>query len=380
MKKLLTVFAAAALFGGVASAQEAEFDLGSQRSESQHVLKIPGERIDHQGLAINPTPHAIAVDPAGRLDISAGVAVKDRQGRFSADLDFLTLAPKGVALTIDFGAKLAAKAGVEALSGAYKLSVGKRGIAITGYDERGAFYGLQTLRQIVASPAARTGLPYVEIADYPDLRYRGVVEGFYGNPWSHEVRLSLIDLYGRLKMNSYLYGPKDDPYHSCPNWRLPYPEDEARQLKELVEACRRNRVDFVWAIHPGQDIKWNEEDYGNLVRKFNLMYDLGVRAFAIFFDDISGEGTNPERQTELLNRLDRDFVKAKGDVASLVVCPTDYTRLWANPTPQGSLVVYGKTLDPSIEVFWTGDVVCSDLTRETLDWVNSRIKIGRAHV
>ena len=374
MKKLLTVFAAAALFGGVASAQEAEFDLGSQRSESQHVLKIPGERIDHQGLAINPTPHAIAVDPAGRLDISAGVAVKDRQGRFSADLDFLTLAPKGVALTIDFGAKLAAKAGVEALSGAYKLSVGKRGIAITGYDERGAFYGLQTLRQIVASPAARTGLPYVEIADYPDLRYRGVVEGFYGNPWSHEVRLSLIDLYGRLKMNSYLYGPKDDPYHSCPNWRLPYPEDEARQLKELVEACRRNRVDFVWAIHPGQDIKWNEEDYGNLVRKFNLMYDLGVRAFAIFFDDISGEGTNPERQTELLNRLDRDFVKAKGDVASLVVCPTDYTRLWANPTPQGSLVVYGKTLDPSIEVFWTGDVVCSDLTRETLDWVNSRIK------
>ena len=40
MKKLLTVFAAAALFGGVASAQEAEFDLGSQRSESQHVLKI----------------------------------------------------------------------------------------------------------------------------------------------------------------------------------------------------------------------------------------------------------------------------------------------------------------------------------------------------
>lgn len=374
MKKLLTVFAAAALFGGVASAQEAEFDLGSQRSESQHVLKIPGERIDHQGLAINPTPHAIAVDPAGRLDISAGVAVKDRQGRFSADLDFLTLAPKGVALTIDFGAKLAAKAGVEALSGAYKLSVGKRGIAITGYDERGAFYGLQTLRQIVASPAARTGLPYVEIADYPDLRYRGVVEGFYGNPWSHEVRLSLIDLYGRLKMNSYLYGPKDDPYHSCPNWRLPYPEDEARQLKELVEACRRNRVDFVWAIHPGQDIKWNEEDYGNLVHKFNLMYDLGVRAFAIFFDDISGEGTNPERQTELLNRLDRDFVKAKGDVASLIVCPTDYTRLWANPTPQGSLVVYGKTLDPSIEVFWTGDVVCSDLTRETLEWVNSRIK------
>lgn len=146
------------------------------------------------------------------------------------------------------------------------------------------------------------------------------------------MRLSLIDFYGRNKMNCYLYGPKDDPYHSCPNWRLPYPEQEARQIRELVEACNRNRVDFVWAIHPGQDIKWNEEDYNNLVRKFEMMYDLGVRSFAIFFDDISGEGTNPVKQTELLNRLNEEFVRAKGDVAPLTVCPTDYSRLW--PTPR----------------------------------------------
>ena len=113
-------------------------------------------------------------------------------------------------------------------------------------------------------------------------------------------------------MNSYLYGPKDDPYHSCPDWRLPYPEPEARQIRELVEACRRNYVDFVWAIHPGQDIRWNEEDYRNLVRKFEWMYDLGVRAFAIFFDDISGDGTDPGRQTELLNRLRRRFRPRQG--------------------------------------------------------------------
>lgn len=104
------------------------------------------------------------------------------------------------------------------------------------------------------------------------------------------------------------------------------------------------------------------------------MYDLGVRSFAIFFDDISGEGANPVKQSELLNRLAKEFVKAKGDVTPLVMCPTDYTRLWANPKPTGSLAIFGNTLDPSINVFWTGDVVCSDLTRETLDWVNSRIK------
>lgn len=356
-------------------AQEAEFDLSSQRLEIQQVLPIPGKKIDHQGIIINPTPHKLTVDRNNMLDMTSGLVLKDKQDKFSQDLGFLTLAKKGVKLTIDFGKKAALKQGVKEVSGAYAMHIDKKGISIVGYDERGAFYGIQTLRQLMESPIAQNKqLPYLDINDYPDLPNRGVVEGFYGTPWSHQVRMSLIDFYGKFKMNTYLYGPKDDPFHSCPNWRLPYPEKEAQNIKELVEACKRNRVDFVWAIHPGQDIKWNEEDYQNLVNKFNWMYDLGVRDFAIFFDDISGEGTNPVKQTELLNRLTDEFVKVKGDVSPLTVCPTDYSKLWANPTPQGSLAIYGNTLNPDIKIFWTGDVVCSDLTPETMEWINSRIK------
>lgn len=356
-------------------AQEAEFDLSSQRLEIQQVLPVPGKKIDHQGIIINPTPHKLTVDRNNMLDMTSGLVLKDKQDKFSQDLGFLTLAKKGVKLTIDFGKKAALKQGVKEVSGAYAMHIDKKGISIVGYDERGAFYGIQTLCQLMESPIAQNKqLPYLDINDYPDLPNRGVVEGFYGTPWSHQVRMSLIDFYGKFKMNTYLYGPKDDPFHSCPNWRLPYPEKEAQNIKELVEACKRNRVDFVWAIHPGQDIKWNEEDYQNLVNKFNWMYDLGVRDFAIFFDDISGEGTNPVKQTELLNRLTDEFVKAKGDVSPLTVCPTDYSKLWANPTPQGSLAIYGNTLNPDIKVFWTGDVVCSDLTPETMEWINSRIK------
>lgn len=374
-KKLLTALAAAALMCGNLQAQEQGFDLNTQRSESQDVFMVPGQAVDHKGLIINPTPHNFNVTANKKLDISKGVKLKDAQGKFSKDLNFVNLGKAGAKLTIDFGEKVSGKQGVKNISGAYSISINDKGISIVGYDEKGAYYGIQTLRQIAESPIAAEGqLPYVEINDYPDLPYRGVVEGFYGTPWSHEVRLSLIDLYGKFKMNYYLYGPKDDIYHSCPNWRLPYPEKEAKNIKELVEACNRNRVDFVWAIHPGQDIKWNEEDYNKLVDKFNLMYDLGVRSFAIFFDDIEGEGTKPTKQTELLNRLNKDFVKVKGNVAPLIVCPTDYSKLWANPTPQGSLAIYGNTLDPSINVFWTGDAVCSDLTKETMDWMNSRIK------
>ena len=324
---------------------------------------------------INPVPHEVEMSAEdAAMDVTAGVRLIDRSGKFENYVDFLPAGDKkAVRLTVEFGQKKAAKAGVREVSGAYRLTIDGKGISILGYDERGAFYGLQTLRQIAAQ-AGDGHMPCMTVNDWPDLPARGVVEGFYGTPWSHEARLSLIDFYGRYKMNTYIYGPKDDPYHSSPDWRKPYPEDEAADIKELVEACRANYVDFVWAIHPGQDIKWNEEDYAALVAKFEDMYALGVRAFAIFFDDISGDGANPYRQVELLNRLGEEFVKVKGDVAPLIICPTDYNRSWANPTERGSLAVYGRELDPSVRVFWTGDYVCSDLTPATLEWVGTRIQ------
>lgn len=353
-----------------------DFDLTSQRGEVQEFNAVPGHKVDHQGLIINPTPQSIQRPNNGILNATGGFALNDRQQKFGRDLDFINHNAKGLPLNIDFGEKQAAKAGVKPVSGAYLLNIGPKGIDITGYDERGAFYALQTLRQILDSPVSEGGtrLPMMVINDYPEMKYRGVVEGFYGTPWSHAVRLSLLDFYGRNKLSDYLYGPKDDPYHSTPNWREPYPADQAKRISKLVEAAKRNRVNFIWAIHPGQDIKWNKEDYDNLVNKFNMMYDLGVRSFAIFFDDIDGEGTNPHRQVELLNNLTNDFVKAKGDVTNLIVCPTDYSQLWAKPGPEGPLAVYGRELNKDVEVFWTGAVVCSDLTPETLEFVDTRIQ------
>ena len=99
---------------------------------------------------------------------------------------------------------------VKPRSGAYTLTIGPRGARIHGYDERGVFYGRQTLARILESVPADS-LPCMTVNDWPEIGRRGVVEGFYGAPWSHEVRLSLIDFYGRNKLNTYIYGPQDDP-------------------------------------------------------------------------------------------------------------------------------------------------------------------------
>lgn len=251
----------------------------------------------------------------------------------------------------------------------YFLKIEKNQIVVAGHDERGLYYGLQTLSQLLTL----NKLPLCEVKDYPDVPYRGVVEGFYGTPWSHEARLRQIEFYGRNKMNVYLYGPKDDPYHSVPNWRIPYPEKEAKQLKELVDKAKDNEVIFYWAIHPGQDIKWNDEDRDLLMKKFENMYQLGVRAFAVFFDDISGEGTKAEKQAELLNYIDENFVKVKGDVAPLVMCPTEYNKSWSN-VKGGYLTTLGDKLNDGIEIMWTGDRVIACIDKQSMDFINPLLK------
>ena len=151
------VGAICALACGNLFAQETEFDLSSQRLEIQQVLPVPGEKIDHHGIIINPTPHELTVNGNGVLDITGGVVLKDKQHKFSENLDFLTLAKKGVKLTLDFGKKAARKQGIKEVSGAYAMHIDKAGISIAGYDERGAFYGIQTLRQLLESPVAQNG-------------------------------------------------------------------------------------------------------------------------------------------------------------------------------------------------------------------------------
>lgn len=251
----------------------------------------------------------------------------------------------------------------------YFINSSNKKITVIGRDARGTYYGVKTLIDLLAA----NQFPQGEIIDYPDVVARGVVEGFYGTPWSFDHRMRQIDFYGENKLNTYIYGPKDDPYHSSPNWRKPYPTDEAVQLKKLIDRAAENHVDFVWAAHPGQDIKWNDEDRAALLHKFELMYDLGIRSYAVFFDDISGEGTNASQQASLLNYLHNAFVKVKPDVKPLIMCPTEYNKGWSN-VEGGYLKTLGKELDPSIRIMWTGNSVVSDIDKPTMEWINDQVQ------
>ena len=71
----------------------------------------------------------------------------------------------------------------------------------------------------------------------------GVVEGFYGRPWSKAQRRQLFAWMKSWGMNTYLYAPKDDLKHRL-FWREPYSEREVPVLKDLIRECRRKGLRF----------------------------------------------------------------------------------------------------------------------------------------
>lgn len=249
----------------------------------------------------------------------------------------------------------------------YYMSIGKEKVVIAASDESGAAYGMQAFVKMLEGDS----LQCVEIRETPDVRLRGVVEGFYGTPWSHEARRDMMRFMKKHRMNVYLYGPKDDVYHRA-RWSEPYPEKEAAQIRDLVNTANENNLTFYWAIHPGADITWDGSERQKIVDKFNLMYDLGVRGFAVFLDDIRGKGTDPSQQVPLLNYIHDEFIAKKPDVAPLVMCPTMYTQSWNENNP-GYLNVLKEGLNPDIMVMWTGRTVMSDIDKPTMEWINREI-------
>ena len=171
-------------------------------------------------------------------------------------------------------------------------------------------------------------------------------------------------------MNTYIYGPKDDIYHRA-KWREEYPVAEAEKLKEYAEAAKSNKVNFVWAIHPGNDIKWNKTDSLNMIKKLNAMYELGIRTVAVFFDDISGAGTDAKRQAGLLNFITDEFVNKHSDVAPLILCPTQYNKNWSSGN---YLDILGENTYKETDIMWTGNSVIDMINKEDMTWINNRIK------
>ncbi len=237
---------------------------------------------------------------------------------------------------------------------------------------------MKTLNLLII--AALVLMSSVGSAEAIPIPLRGVIEGFYGTPWTFDDRADIIDFCRRNNLNSYVYAPKDDPYHR-EQWRKPYPPDKLAELEQLVAVAQKNKVRFIFAVSPGLDLKYKgaagDEDFRLMIRKLDAMYQIGVRDFAIFFDDLKdAKGNHHESgkaQAEFLNRVQKNLRERYKDVAPLITVPTEYFYL--DMIKGGKLKAYTRdlaaTLDPRIVVLYTGrGVVCDGITDSELAEVN----------
>ena len=79
----------------------------------------------------------------------------------------------------------------------YAISTDNNGIIVTANAPAGAFYALQTMRQMVESGEWQTGI----IADYPRFEYRGVLVDISRHFRSVDFLKRQIDMMARVKLN-----------------------------------------------------------------------------------------------------------------------------------------------------------------------------------
>jgi hyaluronoglucosaminidase len=199
------------------------------------------------------------------------------------------------------------------------------------------------------------------IALDPPFAIRGVIEGFYGNPWSHAERLDCVRFIGRHGMNTFVYGPKDDPLVRR-RWREPYDDSRLARLGELIATAADAGVEIIYGISPGLSMQYSSEiDRERLLAKLGQVGSLGVKRFALLLDDLP---------TQLLHDEDRmaygDIADAHAALASavasglgpdspLIVCPLVYHGRGDEPY----LARLAEGLESAVDILWTGRAICA---------------------
>jgi hypothetical protein len=181
-------------------------------------------------------------------------------------------------------------------------------------------------------------------------KHYGVVEGFYRHPYTWNERADCIRLLAETGCNTYVYGPKIDPFHRK-KWYQPYPSDTLKKFTDLAAYSKSMGIRFNYALSP---MMHPEPD--RLIKKVRAMMHAGIAYFSVFFDDIKVplNATTATAQCSCVNEL-YSYMKRTISDPVLFFCPTQY-RGFKNTE---YIQKVAQSLDTRIEMFWTGKYVVS---------------------
>ena len=188
----------------------------------------------------------------------------------------------------------------------------------------------------------------------------GIIEGFFGRPWSWADRADAVRFLRPHGFSFYLYAPKADPWLRR-RWQEPHPPAELDKLVEFREVCRAQNVRFgigltPFELHLHAGRGWQEA----LTARLASLAVLKPDDLAILFDDMRGDVPElAERQAAIVH-----FAAERGVAQRILSCPSYYSDdpildVAFGARPDFYLEQLGRLLDPAIELFWTGPEVAA---------------------
>lgn len=262
----------------------------------------------------------------------------------------------------------------------YYLSVKNGNIVVLGRNTDAAFYGLTTLLNVFKQIDSKT-IKNFEVQDFADIKSRGFIEGYYGDPWSTQDRINLMKWSGYYKLNSYFYAPKDDPKHNR-NWRELYTKEEIEnKIKPLAKAGNESKCRFVFALHPfmNSPIRFTTENYQNdlniLKAKFKQVIDAGVRQISVLADDARNfnntgnlGGNNYKRLLQDLTVWLKELQKIYPDLKLTLPFVTVEYMGWGES--------YYRDFPENVQIVMTGGRVWGEVSQSFTNGFTSRVGRG----
>ncbi|QEM92498.1 beta-N-acetylhexosaminidase [Kosakonia radicincitans] len=169
---------------------------------------------------IIPTPQEVKISGQD-VDLSKGVKLDlsalgaDAQEAVKSRFALLGVKEGSYPIRTEIAVK--AFAGDEAISGAYQLHIGANEAVITGFDQAGVFYGLQSLLSLIPSSGEQK-IARLEAKDAPRFDYRGIQLDVGRNFHSKDAVLRLLDQMSAYKLNKFHFHLTDDE-----GWRIEIP-------------------------------------------------------------------------------------------------------------------------------------------------------------
>jgi len=213
-KRSITIFLSACLL------LLACLEASAQQVDELSVIPMP--------VAVQPQKSVFELGPATGLSLGKGISAQNLASfnQYLNALGGFTLSPsakktaKGIVLELN-AAAVPQKEG-------YSLTVSAEQVKITGHDEAGVFYGLQTLTQLLRKgQKAKLIVPGCIITDYPRFGYRGMHLDVSRHMFPVASIKKWIDILALYKVNTFHWHLTDDQ-----GWRI-----EIKKFPELQKAA-----------------------------------------------------------------------------------------------------------------------------------------------